>query len=251
MKKKILVILCIIWAVPLLAQDMYKMVEQGNEYFMNGEYEQAIKEYQAVIDSGYESSELYYNLGNAYYKSHKITMALVNYEKASILNPRDEEILHNLEMTRQLVVDDIDNLPEFLPKIWYRRFISLLKSDQWAYISLVAFPVSLLLFLVYLFVRRIRIRKLSFWLAVLLMIISLSTFVFSYHQKKMVYNHSYAIILSPSVTIKSSPDDSGTELFQLHEGTKVKIIDQLGEWREIKLSDGNVGWLRIEDLIKL
>lgn len=251
MKKKILVILCIIWAVPLLAQDMYKMVEQGNEYFMNGEYEQAIKEYQAVIDSGYESSELYYNLGNAYYKSHKITMALVNYEKASILNPRDEEILHNLEMTRQLVVDDIDNLPEFLPKIWYRRFISLLKSDQWAYISLVAFPVSLLLFLVYLFVRRIRIRKLSFWLAVLLMIISLSTFVFSYHQKKMVYNHSYAIILSPSVTIKSSPDDSGTELFQLHEGSKVEIIDQLGEWKEIKLSDGNVGWLRMEDLIKL
>jgi tetratricopeptide (TPR) repeat protein len=230
---------------------MYKMVEQGNEYFMNGEYEQAIKEYQAVIDLGYESSELYYNLGNAYYKSHKITMALVNYEKAGILNPRDEEILHNLEMTRQLVVDDIDNLPEFLPKIWYRRFISLLKSDQWAYISLVAFPVSLLLFLVYLFVRRIRIRKLSFWLAVLLMIISLSTFVFSYHQKKMVYNHSYAIILSPSVTIKSSPDDSGTELFQLHEGTKVKIIDQLGEWKEIKLSDGNVGWLRMEDLIKL
>ena len=251
MKKKILVILCIIWAVPLLALDMYKMVEQGNEYFMNGEYEQAIKEYQVVIDSGYESSELYYNLGNAYYKSHKITMALVNYEKASILNPRDEEILHNLEMTRQLVVDDIDNLPEFLPKIWYRRFISLLKSDQWAYISLVAFPVSLLLFLVYLFVRRIRIRKLSFWLAALLMIISLSTIVFSYHQKKMVYNHSYAIILSPSVTIKSSPDDSGTELFQLHEGTKVKIIDQLGEWKEIKLSDGNVGWLRMEDLIKL
>jgi tetratricopeptide (TPR) repeat protein len=251
MKKKILVILCIICAVPLSAQDIYKMVEKGNEYFMNEEYELAIKEYQAVIDSGYESSELYYNLGNAYYKSHKIIMALVHYEKASILNPRDEEILHNLEMTRQLIVDEIDDLPEFLPKVWYGRFISLLKTDQWAYISLITFPVSLLLFLVYLFVRRIRIRKLSFWLAVFLMIISVSTFVFSYHQKKLIYNHSYAIILSPSVTIKSSPDDSGTELFQLHEGTKVKIIDQLGEWREIKLSDGNVGWLRMDDLVKL
>jgi tetratricopeptide (TPR) repeat protein len=251
MKKTVLLIICFICAVPLPAQDMYKMVEKGNEYFMNGEYELAISEYQAVIDSGYESSELYYNLGNAFYKSHKITMALVNYEKASILDPRDEEILHNLELTRQLVIDEIDNLPEFLPKIWYRRFISLLKTDQWAYISLVAFPVSLLLFLVYLFVRHIRIRKLSFWLAVFLMIISLSTFVFSYHQKRLVYNHSYAIILSPSITIKSSPDDSGTELFQLHEGTKVEIVDQLGEWKEIKLSDGNVGWLKMEDLVEL
>ena len=251
MKKIILLIIGIIWIIPLPAQDIYKLVEKGNEYFMNGEYELAISEYQAVIDSGFESSELYYNLGNAYYKSHKITMALVYYEKANLLDPGDEEILHNLEMTRQLAIDKIDHLPEFLPKIWYRRFISLLKTDQWAYISLVAFPVSLLLFLVYLFVRKIRIRKLSFWMAVFMLIISLSTFVFSYHQKRLVYNHSYAIIISPSVTIKSSPDESGTELFQLHEGTKVEIIDQLGEWKEIKLSDGNVGWLRMEELIKL
>jgi tetratricopeptide (TPR) repeat protein len=251
MKRTMLIILCILVAMQLSAQGIYKMIEQGNEYFRNGEFEQAIKEYQAVIDSGYESSELYYNLGNAYYKSHKITMALVNYERASILNPRDEEIQHNLQMSRQLVIDKIDELPDFLPKVWYRRFISLLKTDQWAYISLITFPVSLLLFLVYLFVRNIRIRKLSFWLAVFLIIISLSTFVFSYQQKRLIYNHSYAIILSPSVTIKSSPDDSGTELFQLHEGTKVKIIDQLGEWKEIRLSDGNVGWLRMEDLIKL
>jgi SH3-like domain-containing protein len=83
------------------------------------------------------------------------------------------------------------------------------------------------------------------------MFISLSTFIFSYNQKKLVYDNTYAIIISPSVTIKSSPDDSGTELFQLHEGTKVEIIDQLGEWKEIKLSDGNVGWLRMSDLIRL
>lgn len=251
MKRTIVIIILAIRAVTLPAQDIYKMVEKGNEYFLNGEYESAIKEYQAVIDSGFESAELYYNLGNAYYKSHKITMALVHYEKANILDPRDEEILHNLEMTRQLAVDKIDNLPEFLPKIWYRRFIGLLKTDQWAYISLVAFPLSLMLILVYLFVRTVRIRKLSFWLGVFLIIISLSAFVFSYHQKKLVYKHSYAVIVSPSVTIKSSPDESGTELFQLHEGTRVEVVDQLGEWKEIRLSDGNVGWLRSEDLIKL
>jgi tetratricopeptide (TPR) repeat protein len=251
MKKTGLLFIFILCTLPLIGQDVYRLIEQGNEHFMNSEYELAIKEYQAVIDSGYVSSELYYNLGNAYYKSHKITMALVNYERAILLDPNDEEILHNLEMARQFVVDDIDELPEFLPKIWYRRFISLLKTDQWAYLSLITFPVGLLFFLLYLFSRHIRIKKLSFWLGVVILLISLSAFIFSYNQKKLVYDHSYAIIISPSVTIKSSPDDSGTELFQIHEGTKVKIIDQIGEWKEIKLSDGNVGWLRNDDLLKL
>jgi tetratricopeptide (TPR) repeat protein len=251
MKKAIVIIILIIAAVPVVAQNIYNLVEKGNSHFMNGEYELAITEYQAVIDSGYESAELYYNLGNAYYKSHKITLALVNYERANLLDPGDEEILHNLEMARQLVVDEIDKLPEFLPKVWYRRFIGLLKTDQWAYISMITFPLSLLFFLLYLFVRHIRVRKISFWLATVIMIISLSTLGFSYRQKKLVYDNSYAIIISPSVTVKSSPDESGTELFQLHEGTKVEIIDQLGEWKEIKLSDGNVGWLRTDDLVRL
>jgi tetratricopeptide (TPR) repeat protein len=251
MKKILFILIFIICTVPVIAQKIYDLVEKGNSRFMNGEYELAIKEYEAVIDSGYESAELYYNLGNAYYKSNKFTFALLNYERANLLDPGDEEILHNLEMARQFVVDEIDKLPEFLPKIWYRRFISLLKTDQWVYISMITFPLSLLFFLLYLFLHRIRIRKTSFWLAIVIMIISLSTLLFSYHQKKMVYDHAYAIIMTPSVTIKSSPDDSGTELFQLHEGTKVEIIDQLGEWKEIKLSDGNVGWLRTDDLAKL
>jgi tetratricopeptide (TPR) repeat protein len=251
MKKFFLFIIFILIAGISTAKDIFFRVERGNEYYLNGEYESAIKEYQAVIDSGFESAELYYNLGNAYYKSHKITMALVNYEKANLLKPGDKEILHNLEMTRQMVVDKIDKLPEFMPRVWYRRFIGLLKTDQWAYLSMVAFPLSLILVLIYLFVRNTRIRKLSFWLGILLMVISLSAFLFSWHQKRLVYHHSYAIILSPSVTIKSSPDESGTELFNLHEGTKVEIIDQLGEWKEIRLSDGNVGWVRMEDLIKL
>lgn len=251
MKKTLVIVIFIICSVPVIAQNIFNLVEKGNLHFMNGEYEMAIEVYEAVIDSGYESAELYYNLGNAYYKSNKFTPALINFERANLLNPGDGEIIHNLEMARQFVVDDIDKLPEFLPEVWYKRFIGILKTDQWAYISMITFPLSLLFFLLYLFVRRIRMRKLSFWLAVVIMIISLSTLLFSYHQKKLVYDHSYAIIISPSVTIKSSPDDSGTELFQLHEGTKVEIIDQLGEWKEIKLSDGNAGWLRSDDLVKL
>jgi tetratricopeptide (TPR) repeat protein len=251
MRKASILILLIAIAASASAQRIYDLVEKGNLNYMSGDYEMAIQEYQAVIDSGYESAELYYNLGNSYYKSNKFTMALVNYERASLLDPEDPEIQHNLEMARQLAVDKIEKLPEFLPKTWYRQFIGLLKSDQWAFISMLAFPLSLLLFLAYFFVRRIGIRKTAFWLAVLIMLVSVSAFIFSFNQKELVYDNSYAIIITPSVTIKSSPDESGTELFQLHEGTKVEIIDQLGEWKEIKLSDGNVGWLKISDLIRL
>jgi magnesium-transporting ATPase (P-type) len=126
-----------------------------------------------------------------------------------------------------------------------------LKIDQWAYISLATFILTLGFLLVYFFVRLINLRKLFFWLAVAFIIISGATYIFAYHQNKNVYDNEWAIILSPSITIKGSPDSSGTDLFQLHEGTKVKIIDQLGEWKEIRLSDGNIGWLRDEDLIKL
>jgi tetratricopeptide (TPR) repeat protein len=251
MKKSAILLILLIVAVSAPAQKIIDMVEKGNLDYRSGDYELAIQDYQAVVDSGYESAELFYNLGNAYYKSNKFTMALVNYEKASLLDPDDEEIQHNLEMARQLVVDKVDKLPEFLPKIWYRRFTGLLKTDQWALISMITFPVSLLLFLLYFFVRNIGIRKAAFWIAIFILLISATTFIFSYNQKKLVYDNPYAIILTPSVTIKSSPDESGTELFQLHEGTKVEIIDQLGDWKEIKLSDGNVGWLKMSDLIRL
>lgn len=233
------------------AQDLYKLITDGNNDYVNGDFESAIEKYHAVLDSGYQSPELFYNLGNAYFKSHKLTMALVEYERAILLDPNDEEIKYNLALARQYVVDEIDVLPELLLKKWYKTFITILTIDQWAFISLGAFILSLGLLLIYLFIRNMNLRKLSFWLSVALIVISVTTYVFAYHQKKNVYDNDWAIILSPSVTIKGSPDNSGTDLFQLHEGTKVKIIDQLGDWREIKLSDGNVGWLRSEDLIKL
>jgi len=246
-----LLLILILCVESSFAQDIYDLVEEGNNHYINGEFESAINKYEAVLDSGYESPELYYNLGNAYFKSHKLTMALVQYERALLLDPNDEEIKHNLAMARQYVVDEIDELPELLIKKWYRTFITFLTIDQWAYISISTFILALVLFLIYLLTNTIHLRKLAFWLAIVFLLFAPATYVFSYHRKKNIYDHNYAIIFPPSVTIKGSPDNSGTDLFQLHEGTKVEIIDQLGEWREIRLSDGNVGWLKAEDLVKI
>ncbi len=234
------------------ARDFSELLKQGNEQYLAGEYELAAETYKSIVDSGYASAELYYNLGNAYYKSHNITMALVNYERAHILDPRDEDIQHNLEVAREFVVDRIEVLPEFFLRRAYVDFVKFFDADIWAAMSLSAFILSLILFLAYFFSKGIGLRKITFWSAILFIILSLSTLMFASHQNRLITKHKQALILTPSVAIKSSPDEnSGTDLFLLHEGTRVRVEDELGEWREVVLSDGNRGWLKQSDLIRL
>ncbi len=234
------------------AKDFQDLLEKGNRQYLNGEYEQAVETYRSIIDSGYTSAELYYNLGNAYYKSHDITMALVNYERAKILDPKDTEIQHNLEVAREFVVDRIEVLPEFFLRKAYIGFVKSLDADVWALISAGSFVLALVLLLFYFFSKKMGIRRLSFWSAMLFFFLTLSTLLFAAQQNRLITRHNQAIVITPSVTIKSSPDEvSGTDLFLLHEGTKVTVDDKLGEWREIVLSDGNRGWLKESDLIML
>ncbi len=234
------------------AKDLQTMIGEGNQLYLDAQYELAIETYLSIIDSGYASAELYYNLGNAYYKSHNITMALVNFERASILKPKDKDIIHNLEVAREFVVDRIDVLPEFFIKRAWVAFVKTFDADIWSLVSLLAFFLALALFLAYFFSKRLELRKITFWNAVFIMLISISTLLFAFQQNKFITRHNQAIIVTPSVSIKSSPDEnSGTDLFLLHEGTKVTVADELGNWREVVLSDGNRGWLKESNLIML
>ncbi len=251
---RLLMIISIVATFFMVAEsrDLQDLLQTGNQNYLDGKYEMAVESYHSIIDSGYSSAELYYNLGNAYYKSHDITMALVKYEKARILKPNDPEINHNLEIAREFVVDRIEVLPEFFLRKAYVGFVKIFDADIWALVSVITFGLALVLFLAYFFLNQLFFRKVSFWAGVLFILIAASTFVFALQQNNLVTKHNQAIILTPSVTIKSSPDeDSGTDLFLLHEGTKVTISDELGNWREVVLSDGNSGWLKESDLIRL
>jgi len=226
-----------------------QLLDSAAIYYSNNNFEKTIASYESILSSGFESAELYYNLGNAYYKSNKIPLAILNYERANKLKPNDEDVLFNLQLSNTHVVDKIETLPEFFLTSWWGNFVQLLSSNQWAVISMGAFLLTLLGFVVFFMSGNSLARQFSFWLGIMLLLSSVLTFSFSRSQYKLSKNEPFAIIITPSVTVKSSPSDGGTDLFLIHEGLKVTVIDNLKEWREIKLSDGNVGWIKDKDLV--
>jgi len=248
MKKLLFFIISITSFLGLNAQETDELMEKANDLFVEGKYQDAVTIYEDILNSGYESSDLYYNLGNAYYKQNVISHSILNYEKALLLAPNDDDIYYNLELCNRLVVDKIETLPVFFVTGWIQNLRNLFSSNLWAIISIVTFGLALSFISFYLYSKGISFKKVSFWLGFILVILSSISFIFSNQQKNSIISGKTAIVMSPSVTIKSSPDASGTDLFVIHEGTKVSIDDNISDWCEIKLSDGSKGWIKTEDL---
>lgn len=221
---------------------------QGVTYFSAGSYKEALQSWTEVYNTGYRSASLCYNIGNAYFKLNNIPQAILFYERAYLLKPADEDINYNLQIARTLNVDRFQEIPELFFIRWY-DFVSLfLSSNLWARISITSFILSLLCLSLYIYSSKYRFKVLGFWFAITLFVISLASLVFSSRNKFLVYDSHKAIITAPMISGKSSPDSSGTDLFVLHEGTKVSVEDEVGEWLEIRLSDGNKGWVPLNSL---
>ncbi len=248
MKKLIFLIFSVSTVLYANAQEVDSLLVKANNYYTKAQYQDAINTYNNILELGYESPEVYYNLGNAYYKEKVIAFAILNYEKAIQLAPNDEDIQYNLDLTNRLVVDKIEVLPVFFITGWIRNLKSIFTSDLWAIISLVSFIITLVFISIFLYSRRIGLKKLSLGFTFFIVIISTISVIFSYQQKQAILIGNTAIVTSPSVTVKSSPDISGTDLFVVHEGTKVWIEDKISDWNEIKLSDGSIGWLKAENI---
>ena len=232
-------------------QSLEDSLKLGNEYYSEDRFEDAINTYEKIVAQGYEAPELYYNLGNAYFKSHKITYAILNYERARLLDPGNEDINYNLDIARSFVVDKIETVPEFFIPQWHKSLVNMFSGNAWAIISLASFILLLIFLSLYLYTRTYGIKKLSFWINVLLVYLTVSSFVFSMNHRKGVLHPGTALILTPSVTVESSPDESGTDLFLIHEGTKVNVKESVGDWTRIKLSDGKEGWIPTGSLVEI
>ena len=250
-RTSIIVLMISIFSGALMADGNESLFELANQKYADGSFEEAISSYEEILATGHSSAALYYNLGNAYYKTNQVTRAILNYERALLLSPGDEDIKYNLDIANQLVADKINSLPEFFLTKWFKQIRTGMSADSWALTSIASFAITALFALLFFFLRNRAVRKLSLAATVLFLIISGTTLVFGSLQHKQFSERNTAIIFSPSVTAKSSPDQGGTDLFVLHEGVKVWITDQLNDWVEIQLADGNKAWIREDDLERI
>lgn len=224
--------------------------QRAEQLYADKQYAAAADLYESMFQYG-ESADLYYNYANALYKSNQIGLAILNYERALRLDPANEDIKFNLDFVNRMKTDKIEPIERFFFTEWLDSLALMLTSNQWAYASIIGFVSMLVLALLYLFGRKVWLRKTAFFSALFLLLFSVFTMVNAFKIKSLVENNPAAIVLSGSVSVKSSPDDSGTEVFVIHEGTKVNVVSTLGDWSEVRLADGNIGWLQSTAIEKI
>ena len=216
---------------------------EADSAYVRGQYQQAIADYEALLKQG-GSAELYYNLGNAYYRTENVTKAVLNYERALLLSPGDRDIRFNLQIARSKTIDKIVPESEMFFITWYHALVNLMSVDAWARVALISLALVIVLLLVYLFASRIWLRKVGFFCGLVLLVLFVLSNIFAWQQKQNLLFRKGAIIMEPSVTVKSTPAKNGTDLFILHEGTKVSITDSsMRGWLEIRIADGKEGWV--------
>lgn len=224
------------------------LFQQANEAYKKNDFQAAAGLYEDLLKANGESADVYYNLGNSYYKLNKIAPSILNYERALLLEPGNNDIRFNLEIAKLKAVDKIEPVGDFFLTEWFRDIQNLLSTDDWSYFSIVCFILLIACLFLFFFSRRIFIKKLGFYAGLALLVGVVFGNCFAYNQKKKLTQRNAAIIFAPTTTIKSSPDNSGTDLFILHEGTKVKLKNKLGNWNEIETADGNVGWIKSSEI---
>ena len=221
---------------------------QADSAYQQEQYQQAAKMYEQLLKRG-ESADLYYNLGNAYYRMDDITHAVLAYERALLLSPGDKDIRFNLQMARSKTIDKITPESEMFFVTWYRSLVNVQSVDSWAHTALIALFVAIALALLYLFANPVWLRKVGFFGGFLLLLVFLVCNLFAWQQKRNLTHRSGAIIIKSAVNVKSTPSKNGTDLFILHEGTRVTITDAtMKEWKQIRVDDGKEGWLETSEI---
>ena len=239
-------VLMILMLMPLSANAITK--QNADDEYAKGNYQQAIKDYQEILKAGV-SSEIYYNLGNAYYRTDNITQALLAYERALQLSPGDNDIRFNLQYARSKTIDKITPETEMFFVTWYHSLVNFTSVDRWANTAIVSIVMALLLILVFLFAPQMWARKSGFYGSVVFLLLFAFANLFAFQQKHELETKQGAIVIAPTVNVKKTPAASGTDVFVIHEGTRVDITDRgMKQWRGVKLADGREGWLKTSQI---
>lgn len=247
-KIKVLMAILLMATCVGMAQETNDWFEGGNAAYNEGNYEQALTMYENIVESGMESAALYYNMGNTYYKMKEYPHAILYYEKALKLDPGNEDIRTNLEIANLAVVDKINEIPQSFISRWWNGLKSSFSVDGWAWISVASFAMLLLCLFLFFMACRTGLRKAGFFVGLLMVVCLSLSLVFAIGKQRDLNRQDEAIIMTPTVTAKSSPSEKGIDLFVLHEGTKVRVLDAASEWCKIRIADGSVGWLQAKDM---
>ena len=225
-----------------------KLFDEATTAYNSGEYEKAIELYTDILDNGEHSTAVYYNLGNSFYKLNKIAESIYYYEKALLLSPDDEEVKTNLSYAQNMTLDAIDTMPETGLSKLYKSITGKLTFDQWAYIAIAFMFLFVLLYILFYYANLSIAKRWSFIGSILALFICIVAIVFAYIQRRDFKDLQPAIIFAEESSIKSEPNASSQQIFVIHAGTKVNVLDQLDEWNKIKLADGKTGWIQKNEL---
>lgn len=216
---------------------------EGDSAYIKEDYTAAIQVYEMLLKDG-EAADVYYNLGNSYYKIGEIAKAVLNYERALLLQPGNNDIRANLDVAHAKTIDKVEPIPEVFLVSWTKSLINSMSVDAWATWGIISFLLLIVALYFFIFSKQIIWKKAGFISGIIFLIITICANLFASEQKEHLVNRNEAIVMNPSVTVRSTPSESGTSLFILHEGRKVSIKDNsMKEWKEIRLEDGKVGWV--------
>ncbi|WP_103863803.1 tetratricopeptide repeat protein [Aquimarina sp. I32.4] len=225
--------------------------KRANSHYNKEKYQEAVNAYQSILEAGQESASLYYNLANAHYKLNNIGSSIFYYEKALILAPNDEDIENNLTYAQKTTIDKIEVLPQGFISRMIRKFTKIFSLDGWAWLSVISIILFVALLILYYTARTSSKKRLFFTSAWVVLIIGIASVFFAFKQYDFLINNRFAIIYAQEITVKSEPNLRSNTVFELHEGTKVQVLETINDWKKIKLADGKIGWIPKTELQEL
>lgn len=246
--KKILVIAFVIFSVFGYSQTPDSLFVKANELYKNAKYEEAIEQYQLIEELQIQSDDLYFNLGNSYYKLNQVAPSIYYYEKALKLNPSNDDVKTNLAFAKRMTIDAIEELPKTIFQKFSDNVIYKLTYNSWAILAIVLSFLGALLFLLYHFSYSSRKKLFYFNTSILSAFLLILSVVFAFKSYDYEVNTIEAIIFKQTTEIRNAPTLNSETVFQLHEGTKVIVLDAIDDWKKIKLADGKIGWIIAENL---
>ncbi|HEY4194547.1 MAG TPA: SH3 domain-containing protein [Mucilaginibacter sp.] len=242
--------LFLLLAFPLFSwsNDYGALYKKANDQYKKGQYQEAVKSYTQIVNGGYQSEAVFFNLGNAYFKLGEIPSALLYYEKAHKLSPGDDDVNFNIYFANSKTADKVEPEPEFFVTQWWHSMMLYFSINTLSVFAVLCFIIGCGLLVLYLFIPVISLKKLSFYTGIPLLFAGL-LFIFIANRQQHYFNdHHQAIIFSGSVNVRSGPGEQAAALFILHDGTKVNILDSNNGWIKVQLANGNEGWIQQSDI---